>query len=349
MPDPHTLAEFAVVGTGFWARHQLNAWGEVAGARCVAVVDKDIAKATEFAKGFGIENVYGSVDSLFDGHAPRFVDVISSPASHESVVTDVARRGADVICQKPLAMDTETARRMVDACSQAGVALSVHENWRWQRPIRALVNTINKAPIGRIFRARVNYDNSFPVFDNQPTLKDESRFILSDMGTHIFDVLRFLFGEPIRLACEIDRSRDDIAGEDVASVLARMDGGPLADELTVYCSISYASQLESDRFPETRIVIEGEHGSIALCDDYWISVTTSEGTTRRRFAPTYFPWVDSRYEVVHSSMVDCCSHLLDSIISGTPAETCGDDNLKTLAMIDAAYEAAESHAIVSVL
>lgn len=339
--------EFAVIGTGFWAQHQLNAWGEIPQARCVAVVDIDIDKANVFANRFGIANVYDSVQALFANHAPRFVDVISSPSSHESVVTEVASHGADVICQKPLAMNTDSARRMVDACASAGVSLSVHENWRFQRPIRALAESIATAPLGRIFRAAVHYDNSFPVFDNQPTLKDEKQFILSDMGTHIFDVIRFLFGEPIRLSCEVERSRNDIAGEDVASVLARTDGGGIGNEVSVYCSISYASKLESDRFPETRFLIEGQHGSIALCDDHWISVTTADGTIRRRFAPTYYPWVDSRYEVVHSSMVDCCSHLLDSILSGNPAETSGADNLKTLRMVDSAYEAAESHRVVT--
>ena len=222
-------SEFAVVGTGFWAQYQLSAWGEVPGVRCVAVVDQDRQKATAFAKRFGIENVYDSVDALFGSHSPRFVDVISSPSSHESVVTEVAAHGADAICQKPLAMNTESAKRMVAACDAAGVSLAVHENWRFQRPIRALAETLRSAPIGRVFRATVNYDNSFPVFDNQPTLKQEQRFILSDMGTHIFDVVRYLFGEPTRLACEIERSRKDIVGEDVASILARTDGSTLTD------------------------------------------------------------------------------------------------------------------------
>lgn len=338
---------FAVVGTGFWAQHQLNAWREVRGAECIAVVDVDLSKATDFAGRFGVPNVYRFIDDLFANHAPRFVDVISSPSSHEALVTEIARRGADVICQKPLAMDTVSARRMIDACNAAGVALSVHENWRFQRPIRALAETLSSAPIGPIFRASIYYDNSFPVFDNQPTLKDENRFILADMGTHIFDVLRFLFGEPLRLSCEVQCSRDDIAGEDVASVLAHTDGGRLGNPLTVYSSISYASKLENDRFPETRILIEGRLGSIALCDDYWVSVTTAEGTTRRRYAPTYYPWVDSRYEVVHSSMVECCHHLFDCIVNGTSAETNGEDNLKTLRIVDAAYEAAESHTVVT--
>lgn len=347
MAQQSISTEFAVLGTGFWAQHQLNAWGEVPGVRCIAVVDPDIDKATAFAERFGIANVYDSAHALFAKHAPRFVDVISSPSSHELVVTECASHGANVICQKPLAMDTDSAQRMVDACAAAGVSLSVHENWRFQRPIRALAETIATAPIGRIFRAAIHYDNSFPVFDNQPTLKDEKRFILSDMGTHIFDAIRFLFGEPIRLSCEVERSRSDIAGEDVASVLARTDGGGIGNELSVYCSISYASQLESDRFPETRILIEGQHGSIALCDDHWISVTTADGTTRRRFAPKYYPWVDSRYEVVHSSMVDCCTHLLNSILTEKSAETSGADNLKTLRMVDAAYAAAESHTVVT--
>ena len=46
-----------------------------------------------------------------------------------------------------------------------------------------------------MFRARVTYSNSFPVFDNQPFLKELEQFILTDIGTHILDTARMLFGE----------------------------------------------------------------------------------------------------------------------------------------------------------
>ena len=42
--------------------------------------------------------------------------------------------------------------------------------------------------------------------------------------------------------------------------------------------MSYASRVEHDRFPETYVLVEGERGSVELGPDYWIRVTTAQGT-----------------------------------------------------------------------
>ena len=340
---PEEVTNFALIGAGYWAEYQLAAWREIPTAHCVAVVDLDLKKAARLAQTCHVDRYFDNMGSMFAECRPRFVDIVTSVESHVELIDAAAREHVDVICQKPLTMDLKAARKIAQRCDEEGVMLLVHENWRWQRPIRSLKQVLDGHPIGRVFRARLNYDNSFPVFDNQPSLKKLDRFILSDMGPHLFDVLRFLFGEPGRLSCEINRSRSDIQGEDVASVLYRT-----IDDISILCSMSYATRLEHDCFPETLILVEGEAGTIELTHDYWINITTHEGTTRRRSPPPDYPWVDPRYELVQSSMVDCHRHLLDSVIYQTPAETCAKDNLKTLAMVDAAYRAAASHQVIDI-
>ena len=127
--------------------------------------------------------------------------------------------------------------------------------------------------IGKPFRAHIDFSSSFPVFENQPFLRELDKFILSDMGVHILDVVRFLFGEAEWLICRIQRVNPTIRGEDVATVLLQMKSG-----MTVTCTLSYASRLERERFPEAFVLIEGEQGSAELAPDFWIRVTNEEGT-----------------------------------------------------------------------
>lgn len=331
------LVPFAMIGAGFWAPYQLAAWGELPHAICVAVVDRDIKRAKALAANAGVQHFYDDIGKMCNDQQVRFVDIVSNVESHSSLIHAAAEQGADVICQKPLASSLSEAKEAAARCENAGVLLAVHENWRWQRPIRELKHVLDSQSIGKIFRARLNYNNSFPVFDNQPTLKEERRFILDDMGTHLLDVLRFLFGEPGRLYCETNRSREDIQGEDIASVLYRTQ-----EDVTVFCSMSYASQLEDDRFPETLVLVEGSAGSVELCNDYWISLTSAGSTVRKRYPPLQYKWADPKYALVQSSMVPCQQHLLDSILKQRPAETSAEDNLKTLAMVEACYESASS-------
>ena len=333
---------FAILGTGFWARFQLAARREVPGARCVALYNRTRSKAEALAREFSVPSVYDHAEELIQREKPDFLDIITDVDTHSRFVHLAAAHRTSVICQKPVAPSVAEAEQMLSACASGGVPLSVHENWRWQTPIRELKKVLASGVIGAVFRARIDYCNSFPVFDNQPFLKTLEQFILTDMGSHILDVARFLFGEADRLYCQTHRIHRDIKGEDAASVMLHMCSGA-----TVTVNLSYASRVEHDRFPEAFVFIEGEGGSVELAPDYWLRVTTARCTEARRCPPPFYPWADPRYALVHSSIVACHTDLLAALRSHTPPETSAADNLKTLRLVEAAYQAAAENRVVS--
>jgi predicted dehydrogenase len=337
-----TALRFAALGTGFWARFQLSAWREVGGVECVALYNRTRAKAEALAAEMGVPAVYDDAEELLRRERLDFVDVITDPGTHERFVTLAARRVPSVICQKPMAEDLPAAERMISACRLSGTTLYVHENWRWQAPIRALKAVLDGGSLGQVFRARIEMVSGFDLFGNQPFLKTLERFVLADMGPHVLDTTRFLFGEVESLACHTSRARPDIRGEDVATVFLKTRGGA-----TVVVSLGYAgTPLERERFPETFVFAEGDRGSVELGPDYWLRTTTAEGTLARRVPPPRFPWADPRYDVVHASGVPCNANLLRALRGEGPAETTAEDNLKTLRLVFAAYDAAASGDIV---
>lgn len=331
---------FAVLGCGFWAQFQIAAWQQVEGVKLVAVYNRTPAKAQAIADRFGVPGIYDDAGKLLASEKLDFVDIITDPQTHPHFVELAAKRGLPVICQKPMANTLTEAKQMVEVCQQAGVPLFIHENWRWQHPIRQLHRALQEGGVGRPFRARLSFCNSFPVFDNQPFLAQIERFILLDMGSHILDVARFLFGDASHLYAQTRRVNPNIKGEDVATVMMRMG------QTTVTCELSYASRVEHDRFPETYIFIECENGSVELGPDFWVRTTTRAGTTARRFPPPRYPWADPAYDVVHSSIVACNRNLLDALLNQHPAETTGEDNLKTMQLVFAAYESAEQATVI---
>ena len=332
---------FGLIGAGFWASYHMAGWREVAGARCVAVYNRTRAKAEHVAQQFGIERVYDDPREMLAKESLDFVDCITDVDTHSQFVHLAAEHKLPVICQKPLGPSLEVAREMDAACRRAGVPLLVHENWRWQTPLRQLKRVLDQGSIGRAFRARIQYANSFPVFDNQPFLKELDQFLLTDMGTHILDVARFLFGEASTVYAQTHQVHRDIRGEDVATVVLGMDGGA-----TVNCEISYATRMEHERFPQTFVFVEGTLGSVELGTDYWIRTTTESGTLACRYPPPRYAWADPIYDVVHASIVPCHADLLAALQGGKPAETTAEDNLKTLALVFAAYESARTRQAV---
>jgi predicted dehydrogenase len=107
--------------------------------------------------------------------------------------------------------------------------------------------------------------------------------------------------------------------------------------------MAYAENyLEDECFPQTRIFIESEHGSLELKSGYRIHVTTKDGTAEHVVLPPYFAWADPAYDVVHSSIVPCQANLLHALMGIEAAETTAADNLETLRLVDASYESAGS-------
>lgn len=333
---------FAMIGAGFWSRFQLAGWRELEGVTCVAICDRERGRAEELARRFGILAVYEDAREMLDHERLDFVDIVTSTATHGQFVRLAAEYRLPVICQKPMAPTFDEAAAMVRACREAGNIFLMHENWRWQTPLRQLRQELLGERIGKVFRARINFCSSFPVFDNQPFLRELEQFILTDIGSHILDAARFLFGEAETLVCQTHRIHRDIRGEDVATVMMRMVSGA-----TVICEMSYASRLEHERFPETYVYVEGERGSIVLGPDYWLRVTTAEGTCARRWLPARYDWADPAYDLVQASIVPCNADLLLALEGKKVAETTGEDNLKTLRLVFAAYESALSKQVIN--
>lgn len=334
------ILRVAIFGCGFWARFQIAAWRELDGVEIVALYNRTRAKAEALAQEFGIRAVYDDPEALIQEQHPDAIDIITDVDTHQQFVQLAARHRIPAICQKPMAPTLNAAQAMVTACAAAGIPLIIHENFRWQTPMRRLKHMLDRGMIGQPFRGRIQFASSFPVFDNQPFLKDLEQFIMTDVGSHMYDLARFLFGDAQRIYCRTRRVNPEIKGEDVATAVLHHG------DITCICDMSYASRLEHERFPETYVLIEGERGSLELGPDYWIRCTTDQGTLAKRYPPPRYAWADPAYDLVHASIVPCNANILAALTGGPPAETSGADNLKTVQLVFAAYESAATGNVI---
>ncbi len=166
--------------------------------------------------------------------------------------------------------------------------------------------------------------------------------MLTDVGSHILDVARYLFGDARTLYATTRRVHPDIKGEDVATVMMTMG----ERNVTVVCEMSYASRTEIERFPETYVYVEGDRGFLELGPDFVIRETTEAGTYIQRHRPPHYSWADPAYDVVHASIVPCQADLARHLHGESQAETTGADNLKTVRLVFGAYQSAEMGEVI---
>lgn len=321
----------AVIGCGFFAQNQLHAWRDIAGVEIVALCDRDPIRLRDSAEAFGIERCYQDAAELFSAGGFDFVDVATTVGSHRPLVEMAARTGVHVICQKPFAENMRDARAMVAAVQAAGKTLMVHENFRWQSPIQAALKIVNSGAIGTPFFGRVSFRSGYDVFSGQPYLAEGERFIIEDLGIHILDISRAFFGDATQITATTRRINPNIKGEDVATMLLSHEGGA-----TSMVDCSYATQRLPETFPQSLLEIDGPKGTLRLDAGYRLTLQTTD-ETHQDVSPPLLPWAQKPWHNIQESVRSIQQHFVDCITAGTQPETSGADNLKTLALVEAAY------------
>ncbi len=336
------VVRVGLVGCGFYAQNHLNAWRDLKpdGALLSAVCDMDLAKAKAAGETFGVP-WFTDVATMLDAVPLDAVDIVTRQDTHRAIAETTIARGISTIVQKPFAPAWEDATAIVDAARKAGVWLAVHENFRYQAPLRAVRAVIDSGAIGEPNWARVAFRTGYDVYATQPYFYEETRFAIADVGVHVLDVSRFLLGDVERISCETQQRNPKVKGEDTATMLLKHQSGAVS---IVECT--YEARRADDPFPETMMEIEGSRGSIIVTANTQMKVTSDGQATTSDIGTPLLSWTSHPWHVSQQGAMGACRHFLDCLQRGVPAETSGEDNLKTYALVDAAYVAAAEHRAV---
>ncbi|MEO5756333.1 MAG: Gfo/Idh/MocA family oxidoreductase [Mesorhizobium sp.] len=328
-----------VIGCGFYAQNHLHAWKDLAaeGAVLAAVCDVDAGKAEAAGRAFGVP-FYTDAATLLAAERLDAVDIVTRHDTHRSLCELAIAKGVATIVQKPFAPSWEDCVAIVEAAEKAGVWLAVHENFRFQTPMRHVRRVIDSGAIGTPSWARVTFRTGFDVYRTQPYFYDEDRLAIADVGIHVLDLARFFLGEVERISCETQRRNPKVRAEDTATMLLRHRSGAVS---VVECT--YEAQRDPDPFPETLVEIEGDKGSIIVRPGSHMRVTSNGMTTEEDIGSPLRSWTSDPWHVAQEGAFIACRHFLDCLRRRISAETSGEDNLKTYALVDAAYRAAAEH------
>lgn len=334
-----------VIGCGFFAQNHLHAWTDLApkGVEVVAVCDVDEAKARAAADKFGVKNWYKDAETMFRAQKLDLVDIVTRMETHRHVVGQAIRHRVPAIVQKPFAPDLAACRAMADEAGKAGVFLAVHENFRFQVPMRRIAELLRSGAIGTPSWGRVSFRTGYDIYKGQPYLAKEERFVLLDLGVHVLDLARALLGEVEHLSAELQRRNPNVRGEDTATMLLKHASGAVS---VVECT--YESRRLPDVFPETLLEIEGPRGAIILKAGSVLDVTVDGKTTTHDVDAPVLKWAERPWHIIQESVLATCDHILAALRAGRPAATSAADNLRTFGLVEAAYAAAGSGRAVQV-
>ncbi|MCI0387942.1 MAG: Gfo/Idh/MocA family oxidoreductase [Acidobacteria bacterium] len=327
------LLKGVMIGAGYFAQYQAEAWNRTAGAEILAVADSVPGRAQEFAERWEIPRAYSDVVEMLEKEKPDFVDIVTRPQSHLKLVKLAAEHGIHAICQKPMARTWEECLEMVNVCAENGVRLIIHENWRWQPWYREIKRVLELGLIGKAFYAgfmmRKGDGRGPEPYPAQPYFREMEWLMVYEMAVHFLDVFRYLMGEINKVFCQVGRINPVLKGEDYALIQLESAIGVRGLIDANRFSGSLAPVLEEFR-------VEGDRGMIRLSPDgrLWL---TEYGKDEMRHE---FTSPESGYR--GDSIRAAQEHYINCLRTGQMSENEGVDYLRTVAAVFACYRSVET-------
>ncbi|WP_217591694.1 Gfo/Idh/MocA family protein [Cohnella sp. GbtcB17] len=207
------MLKVGLIGIGFIGRAHLDQYlrleQEDYPIRVTAICDTDPKKFEgEFTEGnIGVGNaeydfskyrVYTNLDDMLASESFDYVDIALPTFLHDAVAIQVLKKGFNVLCEKPMALDSKRCKAMLEAAGRSGKHLMIGQCLRFWPAYEYLKDCVDKSAWGAVRSARFYRGSSAPVWSNQNWLLDESRSggALVDFHVHDADMIRWLFGNP---------------------------------------------------------------------------------------------------------------------------------------------------------
>ncbi len=222
------------------------------GSEVVAIGGRDPDRTRRVADELAIASAHASYDAVL---ADENVDAVYIPLPnhlHAEWTIRAADAGKHVLCEKPLALSADDARRMVDACADAGVVLEEAFMYRHHPSWEAAVELVRSGHIGDLVTVQSWFSYYNDDRANIRNILSAGGGALLDIGCYSVHLSRLLFGdEPERVTASVIRDPD--SGVDVVT------SGTL-DFASGNASFTCSTRCE----PDQRVHVYGTTGRISI-------------------------------------------------------------------------------------
>jgi predicted dehydrogenase len=316
-----------------------------AGFPVVAIASRSRDHAAAVAARWGIPQVHDTPAALIADPAVAILDLAFPPDQQPALIRQAFKQPhiKAILAQKPLSLTLGEAIALRDESHQAGKPLSVNQNMRYDQSMRVLKQILDRGDLGAIVFAQIDM-HAIPHW--QTFLQGYDRLTLANMSVHHLDVLRFLFGEPTEIytAARPDPRTTFRHTDGITVSTLKFGSGVLALSLEDVWSGPREEGFDSDIWIKWRV--EGTDG-VAQGTIGWPTGQASTLTFASK-ATTGGKWVSPTWDTMWfpHAFTGVMEQLQYAVTTGTPPALSVDDNVRTVALIEAGYRSlAERRAV----
>ena len=182
-----------IIGCGGIANNKhMPALHRLPDVELVAFCDIIVERAEKAAKEYGVEGakVYEDYKELLKDETIDVVHVLTPNREHSFITVDALEAGKHVMCEKPMAINTEEAQKMLDAAKRTGKKLTIGYQNRYRPDSWYLKRACDNGDLGEIYYAKAHAIRrravpTWGVFLNE---EEQGGGPLIDIGTHALDL-----------------------------------------------------------------------------------------------------------------------------------------------------------------
>jgi len=251
---------YGLIGCGRISKNHFEAVSQIPEAEFVAVADLIEKKAATAAETYNVPKFYSDYHEMLEKEKLDAVSICTPSGLHPQVGIDVANHKINVITEKPMAINIETADKLIRACDSNGVHLFVVKQNRLNSTMQLLKNAIDKNRFGRIYLAQAN------VFWQRPqAYYDAEKWrgtwefdggAFMNQASHYVDAIYWLLGNVDSVVATTATMARKIEAEDTGCAILKFRSGIIAT-LNV-TMLTYPKNFEGS------ITIIGEKGTVKV-------------------------------------------------------------------------------------
>jgi len=274
----------AMVGSGFMGRMHSNAYRQANSffdsdyMACAKVIcTRDAGKAREFADRWAWQETETDWRRLLERKDIDLIDICVPNSLHRDIAVAALQAGKMVATEKPLALNVQQGKEMVDAAAKSGKKTMIWFNQRRFPPVALAKQMIDAGALGRVFHYRATYLQDWTISADAPLggstfwrldAKEAGSGVTGDLLAHTLDIAMMLNGPIVELSALTETFIKERKRQNDPDTVAKVEIDDAAECMARFANGSIGT-FEATRYARGRknancFEINGELGSLSF-------------------------------------------------------------------------------------
>jgi len=313
----------------FHAYNYANCLRQLKEVEIIGIADKDRKRGIKAADEFKTK-YYPDYSKLLQKDFEAVI-VCSENSRHKEIVVAAANAGKHILCEKPISTNIEDARTMINVCKQKNVKLGIAFPFRFSPTVKQVKRMIEENKIGNILAVNATNRGKMPGGWFISKVKAGGGAVM-DHTVHVVDLLRWFLNREVKeVYAEVDSLLHNIDVDDCGVLALEFEDGIFATLDT-----SWSRPKSFPTWGDITMEIVGTKGVISL-DVFAQTISTYSDKERR---VVWENWGDN----IELGLIKDFAY---RISNGLPLTITGEDGLRALEVVLAAYRSAQKKKTVN--